>query len=93
MTNYVTKNKVTGEIKEYSFSVKDYDKFFRDNPDLERYHTDEFFPVYSDAVRMSVPGTKTCDSVFEREIIGRIKKNTPGNRLGQYHKTHCPREW
>lgn len=69
------------------------DQFKLDNPHMERYHSAENLPVFSDAGRMSVPGTYTADKAFEQGVIQRIKDTVPGNTLAKSHKTKMPREW
>ena len=93
MPRYDFKDKLTGEIKEYSFSYKEYDQFLIDNPNLERYHSPENLHVMSDGMRMSVPGVGRGDPAFEHGVIERIKNTVPGNRLKETHKTKLPREW
>ena len=92
MPRYDFRNKETGEVTEHAMSYKEYDQFILDNPHLERYHTAEHLHVMSDAIRMSVPGTKTCDPTFEKYVIDRIKESVPGNTLKYSHKTKAPRE-
>ena len=87
MPTYPMRNIETGEISEHTMSYKDYDQFLSDNPNLERYHSAENLHVMSDAIRLNVPGTKTCDAAFEHGVIERIKATVPGNRLGETHKT------
>jgi hypothetical protein len=50
-------------------------------------------PIFSDAGRMSVPGTMTADKAFEQGVIQRMKDTIPGNTLHKSHKTKMPREW
>lgn len=92
MPRYDFRNIETGEIEEHSMSYKEYDQFLLDNPNLERYHSAEHLHVMSDANRMNVPGTKTCDPAFEKYVINRIKETIPGNTLKDSHKTKAPRE-
>ena len=87
MPRYDFRNIETGEISEHSMSYKEYDQFLLDNPQLERYHSAEHLHVMSDAIRLSVPGTRKCDPAFEHGVIERIKATVPGNRLGETHKT------
>ena len=93
MSDYDFINRLTGEIKEYSMSYTKLDEFKEANPDLEMYFGAEFLPVLSDAMRMSVPGTKKADSSFEKYVIGRMKENVGQNTIKDGHKTHCQREW
>lgn len=93
MPNYSFKNKDTGEIEDHFMSYTKLDEFKDENPHLERFFSADNLPVFSDAVRMSVPGTKTCDPAFEKGVIQRIKETVPGNTLGKSHKTKLPREW
>ena len=87
MPRYDFRNTETGEITEHSMSYKEYDQFLLDNPQLERYHSAEHLHVMSDAIRLSVPGTKKCDAAFEHGVIDRIKASVPGNTLKDNHKT------
>jgi hypothetical protein len=93
MPTYDFLNKNTGEIEEHRMSYTVLDGFIQSNPHLERYHSAENLPVFGDVGRMSVPGTKTADSAFEKGVIQRIKDTVPGNTLHKSHKTKLPREW
>jgi len=93
MPTYNFLNKLTNEVEEHRMSFTVLDQFKLDNPNLELHIFAEDLPVFSDAGRMSVPGTRTADGRFEREIIGRIKESVPGNTLKDGHKTKTPREW
>jgi len=93
MANYDFINKNTGEVKEYSMSYTKLDDFKENNPHLEMYFTGGNLPVLSDAMRMSVPGTKKADSSFEKYVIGRMKENVGQNTIKDGHKTVCSREW
>jgi len=93
MPSYDFKNLETGEITEHKMSYTVLDQFKKDNPHLEQYHSAENLPKFSDAGRMSVPGTATADKAFEQGVIQRIKDTVPGNTLAKSHKTKMPREW
>ena len=93
MPTYSFKNKTTGEIEEYRMSYTELDQFKETNPHLERYFSIENLPGFGDPMRMSVPGTKTYDSAFEKGIIQRIKDKVPGNTLAKTHKTKIPKEF
>ncbi len=93
MPTYTFKNKETGIVEEHKFSYTVYDEFKAENPHLERYFAAEDLPIMSDASRMSVPGTKSHDSAFEKGVIQRIKETVPGNTLAKSHKTKLSREW
>lgn len=93
MPTYTFKNLNTGEVEEHTLKLSEYDKFKEDNKHLERYFAPEDLPVFSDAARMSVPGTKSYDSAFEKGVIQRIKDTVPGNTLAKSHKTKMGREW
>jgi hypothetical protein len=93
MPRYDFKNSVTNEIETHTMSWVNLEQFKKDNPNLERYHSAENLPIFSDAGRMSVPGTKTADKAFEQGVIQRIKDTVPGNTLHKSHKTKMPREW
>ena len=93
MPTYTFKDKNTGEIFEKKMSYTVLDFFKRDNPNLELQIFAENLPKFSDAGRMSVPGTATADKAFEQGVIQRIKDTVPGNTLGKSHKTKMPREW
>ena len=86
-------NKETGEVETHTMSHTQLDEFKEQNPHLERHFTPENLPGFGDAVRMSVPGTKTYDSAFEKGVIQRIKETVPGNTLAKTHKTKLGREW
>jgi hypothetical protein len=93
MPTYTFKNANTGEVEEHTLKLSEYDKFKQDNTHLERYFAPEDLPRFSDAARMSVPGTKSYDSAFEKGVIQRIKDTVPGNTLAKSHKTKMGREW
>ena len=93
MPTYDFLNKDTGELEEHRMSYTVLDDFLQSNPHLERYHSADNLPIFSDAGRLSVPGTKTHDSAFEKGVIQRIKDTVPGNTLAKSHKTKIPREW
>jgi hypothetical protein len=93
MPRYDFLNKETNEIEEYIMSGSLLREFKQKNPHLEQYFSAENLPVFSDAGRMSVPGTKTADKAFEQGVIQRIKDTVPGNTLHKSHKTKMPREW
>lgn len=93
MPTYQFLNKQTNEIEEHKMSWVALQDFKENNPHLERYHSADNLPIFSDAGRMSVPGTKTADKAFEQGVIQRIKDTVPGNTLHKTHKTKMPREW
>jgi hypothetical protein len=93
MPRYDFLNKETNEIVTHTMSYTVLDQFKKDNPNLERYHSPENLPVFSDAGRMSVPGTMTAKKDFEQGVIQRMKDTIPGNTLHKSHKTKMPREW
>jgi hypothetical protein len=93
MPSYDFLNKNTNEIEEHRMSYTVLEQFKLDNPHLELHISADNLPVFSDAGRMSVPGTKTADAAFERGVIQRIKDTVPGNTLHKSHKTKMPREW
>lgn len=90
---YTFLNKNTGEVEEHTMRLSEYDAFKEQNPHLERHFSPETLPGFGDASRMSVPGTKSHDSAFEKGIIQRIKEKVPGNTLSKSHKTKLSREW
>ena len=93
MPTYQFKDKESGEITEHKMSYTILGDFKKNNPNLEQYISAENLPVFSDAGRMSVPGTVTADKAFEQGVIQRIKDTVPGNTLHKSHKTKMPREW
>ena len=93
MPTYDFLNKETKQIEEHRMSYTVLDEFIQNNPHLQRYHSAENLPVFGDVGRMSVPGTKTADSAFEKGVIQRIKDTVPGNTLHKSHKTKLHREW
>ena len=93
MPRYDFLNKETNEVEEYIMSGSLLKEFKQKNPHLEQYFSAENLPIFSDAGRMSVPGTKTADKAFEQGVIQRIKDTVPGNTLSKSHKTKMPREW
>lgn len=92
MPTYQFLNKDTNEIEEHRMSYTEVDQFKVDNPHLERYHSAENLPVFSDGVRMSVPGIGQPVAAFEKGVIERMKATIPGNTMAG-HKTKLPREW
>jgi hypothetical protein len=93
MPTYTFLNKNTNEIFEHKMSYTVLNDFKKDNPHLELHIFAENLPKFSDAGRMSVPGTATADKAFEQGVIQRIKDTVPGNTLAKSHKTKMPREW
>ena len=93
MSDYDFMNKVTGEVKEYSMSYTKLEEFKAANPDLEMYFGAAHLPVLSDAMRMSVPGTKKADSSFEKYVVRPLMERVGENTMKSGHKTICPREW
>jgi len=93
MPRYDFKNSVTNEIETHTMSWTELEQFKTNNPNLERYHSAENLPIFSDGMRMSVPGLGKADSTFEKYVINRIKEKTPGNTVKDGHKTKAPREW
>ena len=93
MPTYDFLNKQTNSIEEHRMSYTVLEEFKQNNPHLQLHLSAENLPVFSDAGRMSVPGTKTADAAFERGVIERIKATVPGNTLHKSHKTKMPREW
>lgn len=93
MPTYEMRNKETGEIFDIKMSYKDLDQYFNDNPHIERYHSAENLPIFSDGVRMNTPGTGKPDSAFEKYVINRIAETVPGNTIKKTHKTRIPKEF
>lgn len=93
MPNYEFFNKNTNVVENHTMRVSELDDFKQNNPHLERFFSPEGLPGLGDASRMSVPGTKSYDSAFEKGVIQRIKETVPGNTLGKTHKTKLGREW
>ena len=93
MPSYDFVNKETGEREEHRMSYTVLDQFKADNPHLEMHIFAENFPVYSDGMRLSVPGVGMGDSSFEKYVIGRMKENVGQNTIKAGHKTKAPREW
>ena len=93
MPSYDFVNKETGEREEHRMSYTVLDQFKADNPHLEMHIFAENFPVYSDGMRLSVPGVGMGDSSFEKYVIGRIKDGVGQNTVKAGHKTKQSREW
>jgi len=93
MPAYDFVNKETGEREEHRMSYTVLDQFKLDNPHLEMHIFAENFPVYSDGMRLSVPGVGRSDSSFEKYVIGRIKDGVGQNTVKAGHKTKQSREW
>ena len=92
MPTYTFVNKNTNEVEEHRMSYTVLDQFKVDNPHLELHIFAENLPVFSDGVRMSVPGIGQPHAAFERGVIQRMKESIPGNTMAG-HKTKLPREW
>jgi hypothetical protein len=93
MPSYDFLNTKTNEIEEHKMSHTVLDAFKEENPHLQQHFVAKNLPVFSDAGRMSVPGTMKADSTFEKYVINRIKEQVPGNTLKAGHKTKMNREW
>ena len=92
MPTYTFINKETNEYEEHRMSYTVLDQFKLDNPHLEQHIFAENLPVFSDGVRLSVPGIGQPHAAFERGVIQRMKESIPGNTMSG-HKTKMPREW
>jgi hypothetical protein len=93
MPSYDFLNTETNQIEEHKMSHTILHAFKEENPHLQQHFIAKNLPVFSDAGRMSVPGTMTADKAFEQGVIQRIKDTVPGNTLHKSHKTKMPREW
>jgi hypothetical protein len=93
MPTYQFLNKETEEVEEHVMSYTKLDDFKLNNPQLERYFCPENLPIFSDGIRMSVPGAGRPDSTFEKYVINRIKETVPGNTLAKTHKTKTIKEF
>jgi len=93
MPRYDFKNSVTNEIETHTMSWVNLEQFKKDNPNLERYHSAENLPIFSDGIRMSTPGTGQPDSTFEKYVIQRMAETIPGNTIKANHKTKRPKEF
>ena len=93
MPSYDFLNTKTNEIEEHKMSHTVLHAFKEKNPHLQQHFMAKNLPVFSDAGRMSVPGTMTADKAFEQGVIQRMKDTIPGNTLHKSHKTKMPREW
>jgi hypothetical protein len=93
MPTYQFLNKETKEVEEHVMSYTKLDDFKLNNPQLERYFCPENLPIFSDGIRMSVPGAGRPDSTFEKYVINRIKETVPGNTLAKTHKTKTIKEF
>lgn len=71
MPQYEFKNSETGEVKELSLRISDYDQWLLDNPQWERYYTPSSAPKL-------VSGTKSAMRIAGTEWenkLSAIKKN------------------
>jgi hypothetical protein len=93
MPRYDFKNSITNEIETHTMSWLDLEQFKKNNPNLERYHSAENLPIFSDGIRMSTPKTGQPDSTFEKYVIGRMAETIPGNTIKANHKTKRPKEF
>jgi hypothetical protein len=92
MPTYQFLNKTTNVIEEHRMSYTVLDQFKADNPNLETHISAENLPIFSDGVRMSVPGIGQPHAAFEKGVIQRMQETIPGNTMAG-HKTKLPREW
>lgn len=93
LPTYTFKNRQTGEIEEHVMSWTKLQDFKKNNPNLELNIFAENLPIMSDAMRMSVPGTKKADSSFEKYVIAPMKERIPGNTMGGHKTNSGNKEW
>ena len=91
MPSYVFRDVNTGEIVEHTMKMSEYDTFKENNPNLERYITKDTcnvgFKMKGKWGTSLNGGVTQCNPEFEHEVIDRIKRNVPGNKLVKYHAT------
>lgn len=93
MPIYTFKNKENGEILEYTMRVAELDDFKKNNPNLERYFSPETcnvdftFVEGGSRLKSMNGGMSRVDPKFEEQVIDRCKRNIPGNKLSETHKS------
>lgn len=75
MPLYDILNKETGQIEEKRMSISEYEQYKIDNPNHQQVFTDMKF---IDEVRI---GRKKPPKDFQENIIGRMKRSIPGNKI------------
>lgn len=80
MPFYKFKDINTGEIKEVSMKISEYDQFKLNNPHLERFHDIDSAPGCSDPVRLGL--VKPADGF--RDLLKQIKKNNIGSKINTF---------
>ena len=83
MPTYQFHNKNTNEIEEHRMSYTVLDQFKLDNPHLELHIFAENLPIFSDGVRMNVPGIGQPHAAFEKGVIQRMKETILANMIGK----------
>lgn len=80
MPTYTFKNRKTGKTKEYNMSVKDYDQFKADHPELERV-------IDSTSVVFNSLGNKTVSELAAKkdpgwgEVLAKIGQQNPHSEI------------
>lgn len=92
MPSYDFLNKNTNKIEEHKMSHTVLHQFKDSNPHLEQHFMARNLPVFSDGIRMSVPGIGQPHAAFETGVIQRMQETIPGNTMSG-HKTKRIREF
>lgn len=71
MPQYEFKNKETGEVKELSLRISEYDQWVTDNPNWERYYTPSSVPKLISGTKSTM---RLAGSEWENKLSA-IKKN------------------
>lgn len=77
MPRYNFKNINTNEEIELEMKIAELDEFKKNHPELQQILNKLSM---GDPVKL---GVKKPPSEFQRDVIGKIHKNTPGSRIGQ----------
>lgn len=75
MPLYDILNTETGKIEEKMMSIAEYEQYKKDNPTHQQVFSDMRF---IDEVRI---GRKKPPKDFQENVIGRMKRNIPGNNI------------
>lgn len=66
----------TNEVFEKTFKLCEYEQFLSENPHIKRYYSKPNLAIDSIALGRTKPPRD-----FQDNVIGRIKRNTPGHNI------------
>lgn len=84
MPTYTFKNRKTGKKKEYTMSIKDYDKFKEDHPELERI-IDNTAVVFNSLGINTVTQLAAKKDARWREVLAKIGEQNPHSELNRQY--------